>query len=86
MPYIIAGVILLFLCPSLWFAYRQGLRDGLAIREGAKTIAPIPTPVQIIEKRKEAKEAKRQEDLFVEGFNNLMSYDGKPQKQGGENG
>jgi len=84
MPYIVAGIVLLFLCPSLWFAYRQGLKDGLAIREGAKTIEPIPTPVEYIEKRREAKEVKRQEDLFATGLNNLMAYTGKPQ-EGGEN-
>ena len=44
----IAALGLLFLCPSLLWAYRRGLKDGLALNKGAPTIEPIPTPVQYL--------------------------------------
>lgn len=83
MPYIVAGLVLFFLCPSLFLIYRLGLKDGLAIQHGAKTIEPITTPIEYIEKRKEAKEVKAQEAELADGLANLFAYDGKPQ-QGGE--
>jgi hypothetical protein len=73
---------LCFFIVPMW-AYRQGLRDGLAIQNGAKTIEPIPTPIEYVEKRKEAKEVKAQEAELADGLANLFAYDGKPQ-QGGE--
>ena len=82
MTYIFAGVILLFLCPSLWFAYRQGLKDGLAVREGAKTIEPIPTPIEYVQQKKEAKKIKHESDKVTEGWNNIMNFDGTPQAKG----
>lgn len=80
MPYIIAGLCLLFLCPSLFFVYRCGLRDGLSINNGAKTIDPIRTPIEYIEQRREVKETKKQEDLLAQGLTNLFGFDGTPQK------
>jgi hypothetical protein len=79
MPYIVAGIVLLFLCPSLFLTYRLGLKDGLAIQNGAKTIEPIPTPIEYVEKQKEIKEVKAQEDLISEGWNNMCTFTGKPQ-------
>jgi len=80
MPYIVAGLVLFFLCPSLFFVYRLGLKDGLAIQHGAKTIEPIPTPIEYIEKRREAKEIKEQEAELADGLANLFAYNGKPQE------
>jgi len=90
MTWILAGVYLLFLCfwaigwffTGVWL-YRRGLKDGLALNKGAPTIEPIPSPVQIIEQRREVKATKQQEDLIATGIANLFSYQGKPQ-QGGE--
>lgn len=79
---VLAGVILLFLCPSLFLAYRQGLKDGMRFKEGATTLAPIPTPIQIIENRKAVKAEKVQADLTQQGIVNLFAYDGKPQAGG----
>ena len=71
----IAGICLLFLCPSLLWAYRRGLKDGLALNKGAPTFEPIPTPSQYLAQRAEVKATKQQEDLMVEGVNNLFEYD-----------
>ncbi|MFD0673932.1 hypothetical protein [Cohnella sp. GCM10027633] len=88
MEYMIAGIVFglcLFILP-LW-AYRRGLRDGLALNQG-KTPEPIKTPVEAIIERREAraeqKETKAANDAFAEGFANLMSFDGSPQKKAGE--
>lgn len=71
----------LILCPSLLWAYRRGLRDGLALNQGAKTIAPIKSPLQVIEQRKEAKAAKEQPDSFIDnllkGHANMMAFTGE---------
>lgn len=71
--------ICFFIVP-LW-AYRRGLKDGLALSEGAKTVEPIPTPFQVVEKRREVKAVRAEADRFLEGMNNIFSYDGT--KQGG---
>lgn len=80
----IGAATLLFLCPSLLWAYRKGLKDGLAIQNGAKTIEPIRSPVQIMEQRREAKETKAQEDLLAQGLRNIFSYTGDAQAKGGD--
>lgn len=83
MEYMITGVVFglcLFILP-LW-AYRRGLKDGLALNQG-KTIEPIKTPVEVVQKhvdnRTQAKEAKAAEDAMAQGLANLMAYDGSPQ-------
>jgi hypothetical protein len=65
---------LCFFIVPVW-AYRQGLKDGLNIKQD-KPIEPLPrltTPFQ-----------KAQTDVatdkMMEGLHNLMSYDGNPQK------
>jgi len=83
MEYMITGVafgLCLFFVP-LW-AYRRGLKDGLALNQG-KTIEPIKTPVEVVQKhveeRTQKKEAKAAEDAMAQGLANLMAYDGSPQ-------
>lgn len=76
----------LFLCPSLLWAYRRGLRDGLALNQGAKTIVPIRSPLQVMEQRKEAKAAKDAPDSFIDsllkGHANMMAFTGDtPEKE-----
>ena len=78
----IAAGMLLFLCPSLFLAYRLGLKDGMRFKEGATTLTPIPTPIQFIESRKAVKAEKVQADLTQQGIVNLFAYDGKPQAGG----
>jgi hypothetical protein len=88
MEYAIMGLtfgLCLFILP-LW-AYRRGLKDGLALNQG-KPIEPIQNPVktvmQYVETRAEKKETKEANNALQEGFNNLMSYDGSDQMKVGE--
>lgn len=85
MEYMIAGTVIglcLFILP-LW-AYRRGLKDGLDLQQG-KHIEPIQNPVQAItshvEKQHEKKQSKEKDDLFAQGLQNLLAYDGTPQRK-----
>lgn len=91
MIYLLAGygLLLFFAGVGVFLAYRRGLQDGLAVREG-KEIAPLPTPAEVIEQipspgeiiehRREKREAKQQEDRISQGLANILAYDGRPQK------
>lgn len=74
---------LCFYIIPLW-AFRKGLKDGIAIASGAQTIEPIKTPLQVIEQRKEAKATKAAEDKIAEGMANIFAYDGTKQRGGEE--
>ena len=83
-PTILGALIgVCFFIVPLW-AYRRGLKDGLALSQG-KPIEPIQNPLQAVvshvERKQEQKEAKIAEDKLAEGLSNLMSYDGTPQKE-----
>jgi hypothetical protein len=67
----------LFIAP-LW-AYRRGLKDGLAINKG-KDIEPIKIPVQVIQEVKKTAEQSKTEAKINKQFRNLMEYDGTAQK------
>lgn len=80
MEYAIMGIafgLCLFLLPIL--AYERGVRMGMRMSKGIEP-APVRSPTEIIEQRKEAKEAKIQDDKIAEGMANIFSYDGKPVK------
>lgn len=88
MSYMIAGIVFglcLFILP-MW-AYRLGVKDGLALNQG-KTPETIKNPVQAIvehrERKTEKKQNKEAEDALAEGLANLFAYDGTPQKKAGE--
>jgi hypothetical protein len=72
------------LCFFNFFAYRRGLKDGLALNQG-KPVEPIKSPVQAItehrERQTEKKETKAANDAVSIGLANLMSYDGSKQKE-----
>lgn len=81
MQLILGAVIgLCFFIVPMW-AYRRGIKDGLAIQQG-KAPEPIKTPSQVIQSHKEAKQVKATQDQFMQGLNNILSYDGTPQKAG----
>lgn len=82
MEYIGAILGLFFFIVPVW-TYRKGLQDGLNIKKD-KPIEPIKNPIQAIQEHKQAKKDQQEVDTFMEGFNNLMSYDGTPQKAGEE--
>lgn len=77
---IVAAVGIVAFFTSLW-AYRRGLKDGLAINQG-KTIEPIKTPIATVKTHMASKVNKQEDALINEGWNNIFTYDGKPQKVG----
>lgn len=78
---LILGIVaaVLFSCLFLW-AYRRGLKDGLALKDN-KPIEQIKTPVQAFNKHTEAKELSEAEKIQEQLISNLFSYDGNPQKE-----
>jgi hypothetical protein len=81
MQYILLGtaiMLCLFFVPfSLW-AYRRGIKDGLAVRNN-EPIQPIRTPVQVVSDYKQGKAQSKAQDAITEGLANLLNYDGEPQ-------
>jgi hypothetical protein len=77
---LIIGIVtaVLFSCLFLW-AYRRGLKDGLALNNN-KPIEPIKTPVAVIQEVKAAKVTKEQEVRTAQYLENLLSYTGETQK------
>ena len=70
---LITGAIigLCFFIVPMW-AYRRGIKDGIALIKG-KAIQPIQTPIQAVKKHTEAKaDDKKQQE---EGIQNIMNYD-----------
>jgi hypothetical protein len=78
---LIIGIVatVLFSCLFLW-AYRRGLKDGLALKDN-KPIEPIKTPVQVIHERTEAKEISEAEKAQAQYVTNLFEYDGNKQDE-----
>ena len=67
-------LVAFFMC---FYSYRQGLKDGLAIKKDEPIKeTPIKETITNIFKPKEAVEV----DEIARGWENLMSYDGTPQK------
>lgn len=81
MDYAMMGILFgcLFFVP-LW-AYRRGLKDGLALNQG-KQPEPIKSPVAAVRDYKQAKVEKKQNDQLTEGLINLLNYNGE--RQGGD--
>lgn len=78
---LIIGIVtaVLFSCLFLW-AYRRGLKDGLALNDN-KPIEPIKTPVQAIQERTQAKEVNESEKIQAQFMANLFDYDGSKQEK-----
>jgi len=67
---------LCFFIVPVWM-YRLGLKDGLALNQGAKTIKPIRSPVQVMEGRREKEpEPDTFVDSLLKGHANMMSFTG----------
>ncbi len=77
---LIIGIVtaVLFSCLFLW-AYRRGLKDGLALNNN-KPIEPIKTPVAVIQEVKKAKAASEIEEKTAQYLENLLNYTGETQK------
>jgi len=60
-----------------FFAYRMGIKDGISLGN-SKPLEPIKNPL-----KKESSESTEQ-DKYIEGLQNILNYDGNPQKKEGE--
>lgn len=78
---LLIGIVtaVLFSCLLLW-AYRRGLKDGLALKDN-KPIDPIKMPVQALHEQTEAKKLTKTEKVQEQFVANLFNYDGNPQKE-----
>lgn len=78
---LIIGIVtaVLFSCLFLW-AYRRGLKDGLALKDN-KPIESIKTPVSVINEVRQVKEASKEEDIQSQFMTNLFGYSGETQKE-----
>lgn len=78
---LIIGIVtaVLFSCLFLW-AYRRGLKDGLALRDN-KPIEPIKTPLSVMQEHTQAKEVKEAENIQSQFMTNLFGYDGSKQNE-----
>lgn len=66
-----------FMAGVFFYAYRQGVRDGMRMRQG---LPPADlNPILAREQRREAQAAKEQEEKIAEGWDNIFSYTGDPQ-------
>ena len=74
MELIIGAILgLCFFILPMW-AYRRGIKDGIALSKG-KTIQPIQTPIQAVKKHTEAKKADKKQQEESQGLQNIMNYD-----------
>jgi hypothetical protein len=76
---LIAVICMAAFLTSFW-AYRRGLKDGIALNNN-KPIEPIKSPVAVIQERREAKEIKEENDKIAQGLSNILNFDGTPQKE-----
>jgi len=80
----ITNILVAIICTVAFFtsfwAYRRGIKDGLALRDN-KPIESIKTPVSVINEVRQVKEASKEEDIQSQFMTNLFGYSGEPQKE-----
>lgn len=78
---LIIGLVLglIFFIVSI-YAYTLGLKHGKALSNGNVPTINI-NPIEAVKKHIEAKEEKKQADIVAQGWENIFSYDGTPQKE-----
>lgn len=76
---LVAIICMVAFFTSFW-AYRRGIKDGLALRD-SKPIEPIKSPVSVINEVRQVKEASKEEDIQSQFMTNLFGYSGEPQKE-----
>jgi hypothetical protein len=82
MIYTILGLVLglvLFLCCII--SYTLGLKHGKQLSNNITPKLDI-NPVKAYKEHKEAKEEKKEIDKVAEGWQNILTYTGDPQKEG----
>lgn len=77
MPIIVANILfgVIFLA-----VYLIGYKMGFEASKG-NDITDVINPVKAIQSVVEANETKKQNELYVTGLDNILRYDGNPQKQ-----
>lgn len=73
---LVTGLVL-FLCTIL--AYILGIKHGKQLSQSSVPKLNI-NPVQVYKEHKTAKEEKAQQDKIQQGWENILNYDGTPQK------
>lgn len=66
---VIALVVLLYF--SNIFSYSMGIKHGRIVKDGGK---PEINVVKTVKEHQQAKKEQNEQDLFVEGLNNIMAY------------
>jgi hypothetical protein len=76
--YIAVG--LFFFVPIL--VYRKGLKDGIELAKSMNTTeVPVRKVSEPVNEKNPTNEEEKQVDPFLVGFQNILSYDGSPQKE-----
>ena len=72
--YLLAGAVIVLL------AYRMGLNDRKRVDSGKYLTV---NPVTHIREASQAKKEQKEAEIVLNGMDNLMAYDGRPQKKKG---
>lgn len=70
---ILAAFIVAFLMS--FYTYRRGLKDGLSINNGAKTIEPVKTPVSTFKEFMDERKQSKTQDEFMQAAMSILTYD-----------
>jgi len=71
-------IVAFFMC---FLVYRQGIKDGQRLQH-EQTIQPIiKSPVTAYKEHTEGKEVKADSKVIMQGIENMLAYDGTPQKE-----
>lgn len=70
---ILAAFIVAF-SMSLW-TYRKGLKDGLSISNGSKTIEPVKTPATSLKEYMEQRDQAKVKDNYMDTAKGILFYD-----------
>lgn len=71
--FILAAFVVAF-CMA-FYSYRRGLKDGLSINNGAKTIEPVKTPVSTFKEFFDERKQGKTQDEFMQAAMNIMTFD-----------
>ena len=76
---LVAIIYVVAFLTSFW-AYRRGIKDGMALSNN-KPIEPIKTPVSVINEAVQTREISKADNLQAQYMDNLFGYDGTKQKE-----
>lgn len=64
-----------------FYVYRRGLKDGLSISNGAKTIEPVKTPATTLKEYIEQRDQAKVKDSYMDTAKGILFYDEDEVKQ-----